>query len=757
MNVERLGWLKKPASILIIVALLVQATVYLFISDVSEARAIEYSSPGLATFVTAEQAPGIGAGNNVINVAGIEGLAIGDVLIACVTSDKDSDGSSSNTLGWPTGFTPVINAVTTVNDDIASLMAYKVVDATSTEGSYNFSYPDLDADFSVVLGAFRGVDTIDPFDASSTSLGDGAGWSDTTDPNPAVTTSASNALIVACTHHSLGSITGYTAPSGMTMVTERKSSGENTAMAYGVQTAAGSSGTKQFTTAGENTGEEWHLNTAAFNAQQSFSYKDKAQFPGATSTTWVVPSQVFEIEVKAWGAGGGGGQADSNAETVSGGHGGGGAFVYGRIAVTPGETLGIEVGSGGGVGSNDTNAGDGGGGGGHTEITRNGQVLIIAGAGGGGGGSSDDSSEDGGDGGVGGADQGVAGDNEAGGASAVGGQGGHQSGGGSGYAGQDGSSQAGGDGQGGPSACGGSNFGGGGAGGSTSGGDGGDLYNTGSCGGGGGGGSGYFGGEGGESDNTGNAGGGGGGGSSWASSTAVFEVVKRTGNGKRVGGAYDFDLRSSQYPAAGMGGMGDNRQTNSYTQTGETNHVATTGNNGLLIIKYRTLFQPSGQTTFTRDVDITGNAQVTRNIAKAKGTFAIDHPLDPENKILYHSFVESPDVMNMYDGIATLDWNGEAVVALPNYFEALNTDFRYQFSPIGVPMPELHVEQTVHKNRFKLAGGVPGARVAWQVTGIRNDPYIKANPIVTEVDKSPEAIVDKGEFLFKGYEEKYED
>ncbi len=25
------------------------------------------------------------------------------------------------------------------------------------------------------------------------------------------------------------------------------------------------------------------------------------------------------------------------------------------------------------------------------------------------------------------------------------------------------------------------------------------------------------------------------------------------------------------------------------------------------------------------------------------GTFKIDHPLDPENKYLYHSFVESPD------------------------------------------------------------------------------------------------------------------
>jgi hypothetical protein len=40
---------------------------------------------------------------------------------------------------------------------------------------------------------------------------------------------------------------------------------------------------------------------------------------------------------------------------------------------------------------------------------------------------------------------------------------------------------------------------------------------------------------------------------------------------------------------------------------------------------------------FSGDVNITGS------IAKGSGTFKIDHPLDPENKYLYHSFVESPD------------------------------------------------------------------------------------------------------------------
>jgi hypothetical protein len=44
--------------------------------------------------------------------------------------------------------------------------------------------------------------------------------------------------------------------------------------------------------------------------------------------------------------------------------------------------------------------------------------------------------------------------------------------------------------------------------------------------------------------------------------------------------------------------------------------------------------------------------------------FRIDHPLDPANKYLNHSAVESPDMKNIYDGVVTLDADGEAVVEL---------------------------------------------------------------------------------------------
>lgn len=48
-----------------------------------------------------------------------------------------------------------------------------------------------------------------------------------------------------------------------------------------------------------------------------------------------------------------------------------------------------------------------------------------------------------------------------------------------------------------------------------------------------------------------------------------------------------------------------------------------------------------------------GNVAVQNTLSKGGGSFKIDHPLDPENKYLYHSFVESPDMMNVYNGNIT--------------------------------------------------------------------------------------------------------
>lgn len=140
---------------------------------------------------------------------------------------------------------------------------------------------------------------------------------------------------------------------------------------------------------------------------------------------------------------------------------------------------------------------------------------------------------------------------------------------------------------------------------------------------------------------------------------------------------------------------------------------------------------------FDGDVDIAGT------LSKSAGSFKIDHPLDPENKWLSHSFVESPDMMNVYNGNVVLGNEGTAWIELPSYFEALNSDFRYQLTAVGSAGPNLHVAREVHQNRFQIAGGSPGQKVSWQVTGVRQDAYARQNRIPVEQDK---ADSEKGRF-----------
>jgi hypothetical protein len=140
-----------------------------------------------------------------------------------------------------------------------------------------------------------------------------------------------------------------------------------------------------------------------------------------------------------------------------------------------------------------------------------------------------------------------------------------------------------------------------------------------------------------------------------------------------------------------------------------------------------------------------GDVEVTGHLSKGTGSFKIDHPLDPEHKYLYHSFVESPDMMNIYNGNAMLAADGSAWVELPDWFEALNRDFRYQLTAIGAPGPNLYVAETISANRFRIAGGEPGMTVSWQVTGIRQDPLAEANRVPVEEEKGGDEV---GKYLY---------
>jgi hypothetical protein len=147
----------------------------------------------------------------------------------------------------------------------------------------------------------------------------------------------------------------------------------------------------------------------------------------------------------------------------------------------------------------------------------------------------------------------------------------------------------------------------------------------------------------------------------------------------------------------------------------------------------------------TPAVIVEGDVSIKGNLSKSGGTFRIDHPLDPANKYLNHSFVESPDMKNIYDGVVTLDVQGEAVVALPLWFDALNQDLRYQLTCIGGYAP-VYIAQEVQDNQFTIAGGVEGLKVSWQVTGVRQDAWAKDHRVPVEEFKPAEQ---RGTYLYR--------
>lgn len=139
-----------------------------------------------------------------------------------------------------------------------------------------------------------------------------------------------------------------------------------------------------------------------------------------------------------------------------------------------------------------------------------------------------------------------------------------------------------------------------------------------------------------------------------------------------------------------------------------------------------------------------GSIRVTGTVDDSKSVTKIDHPDDPENKYLVHAKVGSPEMKNMYDGVAKLDNSGRAVVKLPDYFESYNKDFRYQLTAIGAPAPSIYIEKEIRDNEFVIAGGEPGMKISWLVTGIRKDPFAEQHKTIVEQEKLP---THKGKYL----------
>jgi hypothetical protein len=144
-----------------------------------------------------------------------------------------------------------------------------------------------------------------------------------------------------------------------------------------------------------------------------------------------------------------------------------------------------------------------------------------------------------------------------------------------------------------------------------------------------------------------------------------------------------------------------------------------------------------------RAADIYGDVSITGNISKSGGSFKIDHPLDPENKYLYHSFVESDEMKNIYDGNVVTDAKGRAIVEMPSWFDALNRDFRYQLTVHG-KFAQAIVEQEIVGNSFVIRTSLPQVKVSWQVTGVREDHWAEKHRIPVEQEKP---TAEKGRYL----------
>ena len=133
--------------------------------------------------------------------------------------------------------------------------------------------------------------------------------------------------------------------------------------------------------------------------------------------------------------------------------------------------------------------------------------------------------------------------------------------------------------------------------------------------------------------------------------------------------------------------------------------------------------------------DISGDVLIggTLSVLGTKD-FKIDHPLDPENKYLLHAAIESSEVLNVYSGNVITDAKGTAVVTLPEWFQVLNKDLRYQLTVIGT-FAQAIVAEKVKDNRFSIRTNAPNVEVSWQVTGVRSDAVMLKHPFKVEEDK----------------------
>ena len=106
--------------------------------------------------------------------------------------------------------------------------------------------------------------------------------------------------------------------------------------------------------------------------------------------------------------------------------------------------------------------------------------------------------------------------------------------------------------------------------------------------------------------------------------------------------------------------------------------------------------------------------------------------------------------MYIYTGNVITNAQGEATVAMPEWFEALNTDFRYQLTVVG-QFAQAIVGHKIENHQFQIKTNAPNVEVSWQVTAVRQDAYAKAHPLVVEEEKGGADHPAPPRALWRGY------
>ncbi|MFZ0817059.1 MAG: hypothetical protein WAM78_16160, partial [Candidatus Sulfotelmatobacter sp.] len=130
-----------------------------------------------------------------------------------------------------------------------------------------------------------------------------------------------------------------------------------------------------------------------------------------------------------------------------------------------------------------------------------------------------------------------------------------------------------------------------------------------------------------------------------------------------------------------------------------------------------------------------GDLTASGNIYSGNIMVRIDHPLDPANKYLAQSSLQSPDMMNFYNGNIVTDADGNAIVVMPEWVEALDRDFRYQLTVIG-QFAQAIVAEKIADHHFTIQTDKPNVEVSWQVTGVRQDAWANAHRTPVEQEKN---------------------